>query len=347
MRHLMVSASAIALLAIPRVVVAQLPTTKPTTTATMTRLPSPAPVVAAQQADGTILVHWRPLPGAAKYQVTRSVPPAAAGVVAYPTDTTYVDNNVQAGSAYYYVIAGVDSSGGIGLKAGTSPVMAKSSATATSPAPSLINTGGTSGGGGGTSGGTAAPTLAAPTAIWADDWASPGVTVYWQFAQSGLAYRVERAISVAGSKTGLTWRTITTTAPRPCCFWSVQDSVAPLPRGETYAYRVSAVDPANLGTTSPPIVVIDPNVQGIGTTKWNFSQLQWRLIGTPVSDQTVTVGTRLGSGMNVVVSDSAVLGMDATRTLVAKAPGVSYYFSLRSGSASMPLLNGVRITVIP
>ena len=120
---------------------AQDPIIKPTTTTTTTttRLPAPTGIVARQIANDRILLTWRPVAGAVKYALWRSVPPA--GIVALetrPTDTLYYDSDVRAGSTYYYNVAAVDGSGTIGLRAGGNPVTATVMATTPAPPSSLV-----------------------------------------------------------------------------------------------------------------------------------------------------------------------------------------------------------------
>src|SRR6187399_364262 len=72
-------------------------------TTTLDRLPAPAPT-ARQLPDGRIEVRWPAVEGAVKYDIRRSVPPTAQTVLSppNPADTTYLDSDVKAGSAYYY-----------------------------------------------------------------------------------------------------------------------------------------------------------------------------------------------------------------------------------------------------
>lgn len=103
---------------------AQDPVVKPTLT--LSRLPAPGTIRAAQQPDGRIRVAWAPVEGAVKYTLTRSVPNLSNGVVALPnpTDTVYVDSDVRAGYSYYYAVTAVDGSGATGLKRASTPVVA-------------------------------------------------------------------------------------------------------------------------------------------------------------------------------------------------------------------------------
>ena len=116
----------------PQRAAAQDPIIKPTTTTTTTRLPAPTGVSARQQGDGRILLTWHPVEGAVKYQITRSVPPTAAVVLATaPTDTFFLDSDVKAGSTYYYLVGAYNDAGTLGLRAGSAPVTATMSASGT------------------------------------------------------------------------------------------------------------------------------------------------------------------------------------------------------------------------
>lgn len=131
---LAVALGAFAVIASARAARAQDPVIKPTTSTT--RLALPTRLSAQQLPDGRIMVRWARMAGAVAYQVTRSVPPAAATVITpNPTDTVWYDRDVVAGKTYYYVIAGIDDAGTLGLKAGTQPVTATRSAGTSIAAP--------------------------------------------------------------------------------------------------------------------------------------------------------------------------------------------------------------------
>lgn len=111
------------LLAIPAT--AQEPVVKPRRTIAP-RLSSPAAVIARQLPDGRIEVRWARVDGAESYRITRSVPNLApeTALGPDPRDSMYVDGDVKAGHFYYYVVAGIDGSGQLGLKRGAAPVKA-------------------------------------------------------------------------------------------------------------------------------------------------------------------------------------------------------------------------------
>ena len=107
------------------VAVATAQVTKPTRSPTE-RLPAPQ-IAAAQQSDGSIRVTWSAVDGATRYTVTRSVPPtpAAAVTLPNPSDTSYVDRDVQPGSTYYYLVGAINEAGMMGLRASAPPVTAR------------------------------------------------------------------------------------------------------------------------------------------------------------------------------------------------------------------------------
>ena len=119
-------ALAVMLALLPAAAWSQDPVVKPPSgTTTFERLPAPMPT-ARQLPDGRIEVRWPAVEGAVRYDIRRSVPPAAQTVISRPNpaETTYVDSDVKAGSTYYYVVGAVDSAGTLGLRAGTPPVTA-------------------------------------------------------------------------------------------------------------------------------------------------------------------------------------------------------------------------------
>ena len=160
----------------PQRAAAQDPIIKPTTTTTTTRLPAPTGVSARQQGDGRILLTWHPVEGAVKYQITRSVPPTAAVVLATaPTDTFFLDSDVKAGSTYYYLVGAYNDAGTLGLRAGSAPVTATMSASGT----------------------TATTTsLAAVTNLRAglDASNSSQMNVGWTYSPSDVRFQIDRGI---------------------------------------------------------------------------------------------------------------------------------------------------------
>jgi fibronectin type 3 domain-containing protein len=99
----------------------------------VTRLPRPMTITARQVGAGKIQLSWSSVPDAVKYQVTRSVPPAPQTVLPPTADTVYLDQDVQPGSTYYYVVQAIDSSGTRGLNGGTAPVTAVAGDSAVAP----------------------------------------------------------------------------------------------------------------------------------------------------------------------------------------------------------------------
>jgi hypothetical protein len=347
----------LALVGRPQRAASQLPVTKPTATR-YARLAAPGPVVANQLPDGTIAVRWRAMSGAATYQVTRSVPGTPQQIVANPTDTTYLDVNVQAGNTYYYVVAAIDSGGGVGIKSGSYPVVAKISATAGASstgggAGSLAAGGATGGsppvgstGGGATgSGATTGAALVAPTGIFVEDFAFPKVAIYWGFTQSGMSYRIDRGSMPYGGKAAPTWQPVATTPPLTCCSWSVVDSaLAPLP-GTYSVYRVSTVDPAAPSRASTPVV--SPQVRVAPVSIWGVTQTMWLLQPPLLNNMTVKAGTSLGTITNAMSSDPAIVAVGANGSVIAKAPGVAYLITMQLYGDGHPILKGSRVTVTP
>jgi hypothetical protein len=306
----------------PAEALAQDPVTKPTTTSTM-RLRAPSAVVAVQQPDGTIAVRWSAVIGAASYQVTRSVPPTPQQVVASPTDTTYVDTNVQAGSTYYYVVGAVDSAGAIGMKFGSAPITAKLSSTTD---------------GGSTSGGAPPAT---PTKILAQSISRGYVTLYWRFTQSGMSYRIERAVAASSP----VWQNRQTTSPLPCCFSAVGDSAAPPASGQGYIYRVFTVDPAAPTRASAPLQsnTVFTTVPFLTYQGGNY----WVLPPTDVTAKTVKVGSNLLVPGAALSTDATVVAIVNGGNLVAKAAGVAYVFYASVGPEGRPIMDGILYTVVP
>ena len=307
-------------------------------------------MVAQQQSDGSILVRWRALPGAAKYQVTRSVPPAASQVVATVPDTSYTDTNVQAGSSYYYLVGAFDSSGVIGLKAGSQPVA--STMSASGPAPSLAaggTTGGTGAGGTGgtaTTGGATGPAPVAPTGIHVEDFSFPKVSIFWGFTQSGMSYRIDRGAMPYAGKGSPTWQTVATTPPLDCCMWSIVDSAVTPSSSATYGvYRVTTVDPAAPARTSTPVVSSQVRVAPI--SKWSVSSSMWLLYPIMMGDRAIRVGTSFGTQPVAMSSNPAIVTVDPNGNVVAKSPGVAYLITMKLYQDAHPVVQGWRLTVTP
>ena len=124
-----------------------------------------------------------------KYQITRSVPPTAAVVLATaPTDTLFLDSDVKAGSTYYYLVGAYNDAGTLGLRAGSAPVTATMSASGT----------------------TATTTsLAAVTNLHAglDASNSSQMNVSWTYSPSDVRFQIDRGI-IGTSDTS--WTTLAT-----------------------------------------------------------------------------------------------------------------------------------------
>jgi hypothetical protein len=109
---------------------------KPTIAEPTERLPAPSSVTATPGPDGPIRVIWSAVEGAAKYSLTRAVPPAGRAplILPNPSDTQYVDRNVRAGKTYYYVVAALNEAG-IGGTRAAAPVTAADPTVTRSSAP--------------------------------------------------------------------------------------------------------------------------------------------------------------------------------------------------------------------
>ena len=139
LRRLFVVGALCTLIASSRSVVAQDsgPVTRPPSEPNITdRLPAPKPS-AYQRGDGQIVVSWPAIERAVSYRVWRSVPPTPTAAVALPDpkQTSYVDQDVKAGSTYYYLVAAVSEAGTEGLRGGTTPVAATISPGSTTTPP--------------------------------------------------------------------------------------------------------------------------------------------------------------------------------------------------------------------
>ena len=183
------------------------------------RLPAPAKITAAQEANGQIRVTWNSVSGAVSYKLSRSVPPASGITpVALPTpeDTVYLDPDVKPGNHYYYLVSAVNEAGIGGMNRSAAPVKATDPAANRPPDP--------------------------PQGVRAVLNGSTA-EISWTSMNANDNYQVERA-----STTG-TGTTVSRVARGvPCCRASDRlESYAP---GTRILYRVSAVNP--MFFTSPP-----------------------------------------------------------------------------------------------
>ncbi|SHH83886.1 hypothetical protein SAMN02745823_01126 [Sporobacter termitidis DSM 10068] len=71
------------------------------------------PTLTATPGDAQVILNWTSVPDAASYNVYRSTTPGGpyTQVAADVTGTTYTDTGLTNGTAYYYVVTAVDSSG--------------------------------------------------------------------------------------------------------------------------------------------------------------------------------------------------------------------------------------------
>jgi hypothetical protein len=221
---------------------AQDPVIKPstTTTTTLDRLPGPAKITAVQQADGRIRVAWNAVDGAARYALYRSVPNLGQGYVALPnpSDTAFLDADVKAGFYYYYVVNAVSSTGGVGLKVGSQPVV-----STTTVAGGTTGTTSTTG----TASTTTASGIAAPSEVKAAI-TYPHGQVYFRTTQTGVRFAVERGIVTS---TGTAFTSLGTFS---CCFAYDMNLVTTVAGGTRVVYRVTAVDSITPTKRSTPVL---------------------------------------------------------------------------------------------
>jgi hypothetical protein len=191
--------------------------TKPKASISNGRLPAPVRSSATQQPDGSIRLVWSPIPGALRYTVSRSVPPAPVALLTLPnpSDTVYIDRDVKPGSSYYYLIGGVNEDGIVGLKAATPPVMV-GPVRVQAPAP--------------------------PTGVKAALYGNTA-SITWNHAP-GLRYQVDRATVTNTGPTG--WQTVTTDLTAYGYSYGIQNNTP----GTRFIYRVTAKD--SLGMQSAP-----------------------------------------------------------------------------------------------
>jgi hypothetical protein len=220
--------------------------TKPRSTTE--RLAKPTGVMAEQRRDGTILVTWEAVPGALTYRVTRSVPPAAATrlTLPAPSDTQYVDQDVKAGSTYYYLVSAVNGAGIEGLRVGTAPVTATLSSTS-APVAGLRDPNPPSDTG---SEDSAQTSVAPPTDVVAKPYPYRMPTVRWQSSVAGARFIVERldpSVYVSEERKAA-WAVVP--GPQADRAWACCEMVDRSPPPFGYLkYRVTTIDPAGRRST--------------------------------------------------------------------------------------------------
>jgi len=157
-------------------------------------------------------VVWSAVPGATRYTLTRSVPPAPGTLVTLPNeaDTQYVDRDIKPGSTYYYLVSAVNEAGISGMKMSSPPVKAADSTANKPPDPP-----------------------AAITAVLEGSRA----TIYWSSSIQALStgYLVERATNPNDKRPS--WVKIATGIR--CC--RTYDQLDTIPAGTRIVYQISAV----------------------------------------------------------------------------------------------------------
>ncbi len=268
------------------------------------RLPRPAAVSAAQQPDGRIRVVWRAVDGAARYKVVRSVPPAVAASLTLPNpvDTQYVDNDVKAGSTYYYVVSAINEAGIEGMKGGAS---AKASAVV-APADTT-------------------PPLAAvapPTDVVVRmfDYLRPQVS--WKNSVPGARFIIERREDDGSNPANVTWKEAVALVDKPWpCSTSCQITEDPRPirRNTTSQYRVTTVEAPPSTRRSQPVTSNTVLLEHIPVEPAEIHQIYL------VKGETQQLRFRPGvAGFQYVSLDSNTVSVPNPGVVQAKEYGTTY-----------------------
>jgi len=306
---------------------------KPTsTTTTSTRLAAPTGLAARQLADGRILFTWHPVVGAASYTVWRSVPPAGITLVSEEqADTLYRDQDVRAGSTYYYMVAAVSAGGGLGLKASPPPVTATLSSTGTTSTTT------------GTTGGTTAAPLEAPPALgrfFAHEFGFPTwpyIQLYWRTSPGAHSYLVERLVGAPTDKSS--WAARTRVDGVQCCAWVVTDRLDDVAPNTSVTYRVTAIDPANPANRSTPTVsdrIVTPNPPLTSASAFDPARTvvlpppQGRVLQVAVGAQ-----ASLGAG-RVVSMNESIVTVDAQGAVTGRSRGSAWVVLLYTRADGRP-----------
>lgn len=289
---------------------AQDPIVKPTTTSTsIARLPAPAKITAAQQADGRIRVVWSSVDGAARYALYRSVPNYSQGYVTLqsPTDTTFVDADVKKGLYYYYVIQAIDVGGGGGMKISAPPVIASTTVTTTTTTTT-----------------TSTRVIEAPTGVAASILSYPSAMASFRSSQTGVQFRVERGV-VTGA--GTTFTPLSSFLSR-CCSATDRDVATAFPVGTRLVYRVTAVDSATPTLASAPVLSNElVTYQYVGTTGPSYQLLVQAPTDTTSSLALFAVGAPQSAWTNkrIVTLDPTIVEVRQNYGgIVARAVGTAY-----------------------
>ena len=298
----------------------------------VTRLPPPRTITARQVGDGKIQVSWSSVPDAVKYQITRSVPPVPQTVLPPIPDTVYLDQDVQPGSTYYYVVQAIDSSGAPGLKGGTTPVAAVAGDSAVAP--------------------VALREIKPVTSLNASPFPAPYVELNWISSQGGVSFIVERAMEPDDPKATINWKTRTQTRVLPCCHWGIVDEARDVPRTGRVLYRVTAVDSASPSNRSTPAV--SRKVAPWTTHSYDLKPGVFWLRPRNGTTLTLPVGGRANISAWQGKPDGGFASMNdsiATTTpegaVVAKAVGVTYVVAINKEFDGSPRISPYRVLVIP
>ena len=186
-----------------------------------------------------------------------------------------------------------------------------------------------------------------PSAVAVDASRSGQAIVYFGFRQSGMSYRVERALVSSTSKSAPAWQLRQTTGALPCCYYSVVDSTSDVPAGTNVMYRVTTVSPtvlSRLPATTATAIVYLSNSSSAGRS----TNAAWLLPPTAMSARTTRVGTTVGvGGSKTVTFDPSVVSVAPGGAATAVGPGVTYVFWVSMNAAGRPIVRGERVTVLP
>lgn len=315
------------------------------TTTIIERLPAPMPT-ARQLPDGRIEVRWPAVEGAVKYDIRRSVPPAAQTVISRPNpaETTYVDADVKAGSTYYYAVAAIDSAGTMGLRAGTPPVTAT-----TTPGTTTTTT-----------------TTSTPTTATGSSTETVDITVYvtapnppslrLTFPSSPYGGRLERWIFRA-STTDPTQldplsKTITSLGDIPASGSSANDSLASAtyPRWVKYQLVRQGVFAESYTHVSAPLLIPAATTTTTTTTPVTASPsatIVTAALATVAAGATISVSSAGGSGARWLSLNESVATVDQSGTVTGRAAGSTRVIAATTASDGSLKVVAIPVTVTP
>lgn len=325
---------------------AQDPIIKPTTsidpTIQVVRLPAPTSVSARQLPDGRIEVRWSAVAGAARYQVTRSVPPEPAQVLPVtPTEPIFVDAAIQVGRTYYYVIAAYNTDNSVGLKAGSAPVTA------------VIPLGGTS---------TAPTTTSVFSTTELTAHFIPPNHVHLTWSPSSVFTGAVSNVTVQRVLRSTTGTQAFNVARVPLSAAAFDDSFDPRGAIEVY-YRLLADGQTSPVATSNVVRVTTDTGTGSGTdpSAGGTSTTTTTTAAASVGSTTFTVSAPLslkvggvasaagsgGAGARWISMNETVATVDAAGSVTARAAGSTQVVSLAGGADGSLRVASVPVTVTP